>query len=184
MADDDEKIRAQVNYVDGTFAFIKDIIPNIPITENGITKMKHAFFLTPTPRTKKKWNLKQKKEQDFVEVGKYSGYYKKLYLAELCQILDPSPKSVWLFHCDWHGIPIDIFKGQLTIWRNLLNSRETEIQSLTNDLKRLRYKMRMKSKNFIVEMQREANDYRKFADKIGGATIVSQGEQQNATGPT
>lgn len=178
MADVEDKIHPQINYVDGTFAFIKDTISNISEQDNnGIVKLYHDFILIPTPRTIKRWDLKQKKEQGFEETGKYAGFYRKRYEARLCQQLDYSPKPVWLLHCDWNGKPIDIFHGLVELWKNLLASKDAIITTLTNQNKSLRSRLRSLSQNSLLDLERDAGRLRKIADKVGGATILNQGGQ-------
>lgn len=182
MAEEDEKIRAQVNFVDGTFAFIKDIIPDVPVTENGVTELYHEYILIPTWRTKKKWNLKEKKEQDFVEVGRYAGYYKKRYKKILCQVLDPSPKSVWLLHCDWNGKTIDIFKGKLTEMRDVNYGLTKENQGLRKQLIRLAFEFMKASKDPTLYMQKSAENWKKVLENMNIIVPPSGGEQESGAG--
>lgn len=180
MADEDEKIRAQVNYADGTFAFIKDIIPNVPVTKNGVTKMHHDFILIPTPRTKKKWNLKEKKEHDFVETGRYSGYYKKRYETILCQTLDPSPKSVWFFHCDWNGTAIDIFKGKLTEMKDVIYGLKKESDGLRRGLIRMGYEFMKMSKDPTMYMEKSSGNWKKILENMNIIVESSGGGGQES----
>lgn len=126
------EIKPLLNFSDGTYAFIKTIISNKKIEDtDGNEKFVHEFYLRPTPRTKEKWNLKEKEDQDFMDTGDNVGYYKKQYPVEYCQPLDISPdKAVWHLHCDWEGNHIDIFDGMMKIWINKIHALQKQVKGL------------------------------------------------------
>ncbi len=173
MADIEDKIKPQVNFADGTFAFIKRIIPDILITENGVKEIYHDFVFRPTFRTILKWDLKEKKEQDFVENGIDAGFYKKRYKKILCQQLDPNPKTqVWDMHCDWNGKPIDKFNGKLTEMQDVIYGLKKESDGLRRGLIRMGYEFMKMSKDPTLYMEKSAGNWTKILEKMN--IVVAQ----------
>ncbi len=174
MADVDDRIKSQVNFADGTFAWIRHIIPDVSVTVNGTTELYYEFILRPTYRTIKKWDLKEKKEQGFIETGAHQGYYKKKYLKVLCQILDPSPRSqVWLLHCNWQGEKKDIFNGKLTEMQDVLSGLKKENDGLRRQLIKLGYELLKASKDPTLYMEKNAGNWKKILENMN---IVVTGE--------
>ena len=173
MADIDDRIKSQVNFADGTFAWIRHIIPDVSVTVNGVTEVYYEFILRPTYRTTKKWDLKEKKEQGFIETGTHQGYYKKRYQKVLCQILDPSPRSqVWLLHCDWEGKKKDIFNGKLTEMQDVLGGLKKENDGLRRQLIKLGYELLKSSKDPALYWEKSAENMKKI---LGNMNIVVTG---------
>lgn len=177
MADIDDRTKSQINFADGTFAWIRHIIPDVSVTDNKITELYYDFILRPTPRTIKKWDLKDKKEQGFIETGVHQGYYKKRYKKLLCQILDPSPRSqVWLMHCDWEGKKKDIFNGKLTEMQDVIFGVRKENDGLRKQLIKLGYELLKSSKDPALYWEKSAENMKKI---LGNMTVVVTGESGN-----
>jgi len=174
---DEDAIKPQINYSDGTYAIFEDIIQDIPVKETNGETIQHEFILKPTPRTILKWSIDQD-SPDFIKSGQYAGWYRKRYLKEYCQQLDVSPKTaVWHLHCDWHGKPIDIFKGQITSWIEIMRTKDNEIKILKNLLAKIRYKFRKASKDSMGDLKKTIDD---AGATLSGMTIIVPGENKDS----
>lgn len=177
MPPEQENIKPQINFADGTYATFKRI-EEITVKENGTEIEYNQYYLKPTPRTKIKWNITEK-DENFINTGNFAGFWKKKYRKDLCKPLDLSPDTaVWLLFCDYQGNEIDLFKGQMKIWLDKLKTLRKQNQGLKASKASLGYEFTKMARDPIGYMKKYGKNVKQLLDDIGSPIIANQGQSR------
>lgn len=174
MPEDRTKLKSQIVYADGTFAIFENL-KEIEVETNGINEKYIEFILRPTLKARIKWGIKEISEFGFIDKGEYMGWYKKKYPRDWCRPLDLSPDSaVWILSCDYKGKYIDLYGGEVEIWKEKNQFLKKKIRVLTGIINGLAYEMAKKSTNPMAYLKKMGKDLRGVMDDIAPPIIAGQ----------
>ena len=174
MAEDITRLKSQIVFGDGTFANFKSV-KEVEIEEEGVKEKYYEFVLFPTLKARIKWRIEKTAKFGFQDKGQYMGWFVKRYKKDYCRPLDLSPdSSVWLLSCDYEGNFIDLYGGEVEIWKEKNEYLRKQVRTLKAVINALAYDMAKKSTNPMGYLKKTSKDFKGILDDVSAPIIANQ----------